>query len=32
MPDPLGDLKIAAYAHWEVDITGKNYAIQRKLL
>jgi NodT family efflux transporter outer membrane factor (OMF) lipoprotein len=23
MPDPLGDLKIAAYAHWEVDIWKK---------
>ena len=23
MPDPLGDLKIAAYAHWEIDIWKK---------
>ena len=23
MPDPLGDLKVAAYAHWEVDIWKK---------
>ena len=23
MPDPLGDLKIAGYAHWEVDIWKK---------